>query len=79
MVVRALRIAVLKSAGNFTRDECRNLSAEKVRRVKLFCARGARFVARRQFSNTGAVVWVRKFQVVVFAGSGGLRRHDLLS
>jgi len=34
--VRALRITVLKSAGNFTRDECHDLSAEKIQRVKCF-------------------------------------------
>src|SRR5258707_14524117 len=34
MCVRALRITVLKSAGNFTRDECHDLSAEKIQRVK---------------------------------------------
>ena len=36
MCVRALRITVLKSAGNFTRDECHNLKAEKIQRVKCF-------------------------------------------
>jgi hypothetical protein len=36
MCVRALRIAVLKSAGNFTRDECHDLNAEKIQRVKCF-------------------------------------------
>src|SRR6516164_8771130 len=36
MCVRALRITVLKSAGNFTRDECHNLNAEKIQRVKCF-------------------------------------------
>src|SRR6266436_488007 len=36
MRVRALRITVLKSAGNFTRDECHDLSAEKIQRVKCF-------------------------------------------
>ena len=36
MSVRALRITVLKSAGNFTRDECHNLSADKIQRVKYF-------------------------------------------
>jgi hypothetical protein len=36
MVVRALRMMVLKSAGNFTRGECHDLSAEKARCVKLF-------------------------------------------
>jgi hypothetical protein len=36
MCVRALRITVLKSAGNFTRDECHDLSADKIQRVKCF-------------------------------------------
>jgi len=36
MCVRALRITVLKSAGNFTRDECPDLNAEKIQRVKCF-------------------------------------------
>src|SRR3984893_524151 len=36
MYVRALRITVLKSAGNFPRGECHDLSAEKIQRVKCF-------------------------------------------
>src|SRR6266404_2240813 len=36
MCVRALRITVLKSAGNFTRDEYHDLNAEKIQRVKSF-------------------------------------------
>ena len=36
MCVRALRITVLKSAGNFTRDECHDLNAEKIQPVKRF-------------------------------------------
>src|SRR6267154_1016865 len=65
MCVRALRITVLKSAGNFTRDECHDLSAEKIQRVKCFMFTSAEFVARWQFSNAGAAGWVRKFQAVV--------------
>ena len=65
MSERALRMAVLKSAGNFTRDECYDLNAEKVRYVNVSSSRGAKFIARRQFSNAGAAGWVRKFQVVV--------------
>ena len=45
MCVRALRIAVLKSAGNFTRDECHDLNAEKIQRVNVLCSRDAEFVA----------------------------------
>src|SRR5216684_2989852 len=65
MCVRALRITVLKSAGNFTRDECHDLNAEKIQRVKCFCSRGAEFVACSQFSNAGAVGWFRKFLAMV--------------
>jgi hypothetical protein len=36
MGVRAVRITVLKSAGNSTRDECHDLNAEKIQRVKCF-------------------------------------------
>src|SRR5215468_7606986 len=65
MSVRALRMAVLKSAGNFTRDEYDNLSAEKIQRVKCFMFTRCGIVACPQFSNAGAAGWVRKFQVVV--------------
>jgi hypothetical protein len=78
MCVRALRITILKSAGNFTRDECHDLSAEKIQRVKCLCSRGAEFVACWQFSNAGPAGRVRKFQAggqlaevaVYFAMSG---------
>jgi hypothetical protein len=63
--VRALRITVLKSAGNFTRDECHDLSAEKIQRVKCFMFTRCGIVARWQFSNAGAAGCVRKFQAVV--------------
>jgi hypothetical protein len=65
MCVRALRITVLKSAGNFTRDECHDLNAEKFLRVKCFMLTRTEFVACQQFSNAGVAGWVRKFQVVV--------------
>jgi len=65
MCVRALRIAVLKSAGNFTRGECHDLSAEKIQRVNVLSSRSAEFVARQQFSNAGAAGCVRKFQAMV--------------
>jgi hypothetical protein len=60
-----LRITVLKSAGNFTRDECHDLNAEKIQRVKCFRSRGAEFVACSQFLNAGAAGRVRKFLAVV--------------
>jgi hypothetical protein len=46
MCVRALRITVLKSAGNFTRGECHDLSAEKIHRVKYFMFTRYEIVAR---------------------------------
>jgi hypothetical protein len=63
--MRALRMTVLKSAGNFTCDECPDLNAEKIQRVNVLCSRGAEFVACQQFSNASAAGGVRKFQVVV--------------
>ena len=36
MCVRAVRITVLKSAGDLTRDECHDLNAEKIQPVKCF-------------------------------------------
>jgi hypothetical protein len=65
MCVRALRITVLKSAGDFTRHECDDLNAEKIQRVNYFMFTRCGFVACQQFSNAGAAGWVRKFQVVV--------------
>jgi hypothetical protein len=65
MYVRALRITVLKSAGNFTRGECYDLSAEKIQGVKCFMLTRYRIVARQQFSNAGAAGCVRKFQTLV--------------
>jgi hypothetical protein len=61
MCVRALRITVLKSAGDFAHDECHDLSAEKIQRVKCFMFTRCEFVASQQFSNAGAAGWVRKF------------------
>jgi len=63
--VRALRITVLKSAGNFTRDECHDLNAEKIQRVKCFMLMRYGICCAWQFSNTGAAGWVRKFQAMV--------------
>ena len=76
MCVRALRITVLKSAGNFTRDECHDLNAEKIQRVKCFmftrsgiCCVLAIFERRRgrlgsKISGYGQI-----------GGSGSLLRH----
>ena len=65
MCVRAVRITVLKSAGNFTRDECHDLNAEKIQPVKCFMFTRREFVAYQQFLNAGAVGWVQKFQPMV--------------
>ena len=51
MCVRALRIAVLKSAGNFPRDGCNDLNAEKLQRVKCFVFTRFGIWACRQFSK----------------------------
>jgi hypothetical protein len=78
MCVRALRITVLKSAGNFTRDECHDLNAEKIQRVKCFmftkwgiCCAPAIFERRRgqvgsKISGCGQLAEV----AVYFATSG---------
>src|SRR5881394_4315880 len=65
MCVRALRITVLKSAGNFTRDECHDLNAEKIQRVKCFMFTRCGFGACQQFSNAAAAGSVLKFQRAV--------------
>jgi hypothetical protein len=64
MCVRALRIAVLKYAGNFPRCECLDLKAEKIRRVKYFIRAKGGICCCSQFSNTGAAGHVRKFQTM---------------
>jgi hypothetical protein len=65
MCVRALRITVLKSAGSFTRDECHDLNAEKIQRVKCFMFTRCGICCGWQFSNAGAAGWVRKFLAMV--------------
>ena len=65
MCVRALRITVLESAGNFTRNQCHDLNAEKFQRVNILCSQGADFFACQQFSNAGAVGGVGKFQAMI--------------
>jgi hypothetical protein len=49
MYVRALRITVLKSAGNFTRGECHDLNAEKIQRVKYFVSSDTELLRTRNF------------------------------
>ena len=77
--VRALRMTVLKSAGNFTRGECHDLSAEKARRVKLFVHAAQDLLRAGNFRNAGAVFPVRKFQALLrelLASRPLLRRAD---
>ena len=76
MCVRAVRITVLKSAGNFTRDECPDLNAEKIQRVKCFmftrcgiCCVPAIFERRRGGLGSKISGWWS------IGGSGGLLRH----
>ena len=75
MCVRAVRITVLKSAGNFTRDECHDLNAEKIQPVKCFmftrcgiCCVPAIFERRR--GRLGS-----KISTYGQLASGGLLRH----
>jgi hypothetical protein len=75
MVVRALRMTVLKSAGNFTCDERRDLNAEKIQPVKCFVPTTCGICCVRQFSNAGAAGWVRKFPLWSIGASGSPSRH----
>ena len=63
--VRASRIAVLESAGNFTRGECHDLSAEKIQRVNALSSQSAEFFSLPQFSKAGTAGCDRKFQAMV--------------
>src|SRR5262245_6815453 len=65
MSVRALRITGLESAGDFTRDECHDLNAEKIQRVKCFVFTRCGIYCCQQFPNAGVAGRVRKFQVMV--------------
>jgi hypothetical protein len=49
MCVRPLRIMILKSAGNFTRDEYTHLNAEKFSESNVLCSRGAKFLRASNF------------------------------
>ena len=76
MGVRALRITVLKSAGNFTRDEYHDLNAEKLQRVKCLCSRGADFfcvqaIFERRHGRLGSKIsgYGQLAEVAVYFGS----------
>ena len=89
MCVRALRIAVLKSAGNFTRDECADLNADKIQRVKCFvftrcgiCCVPAIFERRRGRLGSKISGYGQLAEVAVYFAMSGLARplagHDEL-
>jgi hypothetical protein len=61
MSVRAMRMTVLESAGNFTRYECDDLSAEKIPRVKCFVFTRCGIRRAGNFRNAGAAGRVRNF------------------
>jgi hypothetical protein len=75
MCVRALRITVLKSAGNFTRDECPDLNAEKIQRVKCFmftngiCCVLAIFEPSRPRRRSKISGYGQSAEVAVYVGS----------
>jgi hypothetical protein len=74
MHVRALRITVLKSAGNFTRDECHDLNAEKISTSNVLCSRGAEFVAGSNFRTPARPAGFENFRQWSIGGNGSLLR-----
>jgi len=83
MCVCALRITVLKSAGNFTRDECHNLNAEKIQRVKCFiftrcgiCCVLAIFERRRGRLSSKISGCGQLAEVAVYFAMSGLPRNQ---
>ena len=83
MCVRALRITVLKSAGNFTRDECHDLNAEKIQRVKCFmftrcgiCCVLAIFERRRGRLGSKISGYGQLAEVAVYFAMSGLHRKQ---
>jgi hypothetical protein len=81
MCVRALRMTVLKSAGNFTRDEYHDLKAEKIQRVKCFmftrcgiCCVLAIFERRRGRLGSKISGYGQLAEVAVYFAMSGLPR-----
>jgi hypothetical protein len=79
MCVRAVRITVLKSAGNFTRDECHDLNAEKIQPVKCFmftrcgiCCVPAIFERRRGRLGSKISTYGQLAEVAVYFAMSGL-------
>ena len=75
MCVRALRITVLKSAGNFTRHECHNLNAEKTQRVKCYVHELRNFWRASNFRTLAWPAAFENFRLWSIVGSDGLLRH----
>jgi hypothetical protein len=79
MCVRAVRITVLKSAGNFTRDEWHDLNAEKIQPVKCFmftrcgiCCVPAIFERRRGRLGSKISTYGQLAEVAVYFAMSGL-------
>ena len=79
MCVRAVRITVLKSAGNLTRDECHDLNAEKIHPVKCFmftrcgiCCVPAIFERRRGRLGSKISTYGQLAEVAVYFAMSGL-------
>jgi hypothetical protein len=79
MCVRAVRITVLKSAGNFTRDESHGLNAEKIQPVKCFmftrcgiCCVPAIFERRRGRLGSKISAYRQLAEVAVYFATSGL-------
>src|SRR5258707_2008916 len=75
MCVRALRITVLKSAGDFTRDECHDLNAEKIQRVKCFMHEVRNLLRASNFRTPARPAGFENFRLWLIGGSGGLLFH----
>ena len=79
MCVRAVRITVLKSAGNFTRNESHDLNAEKIQPVKCFmftrcgiCCVPAIFERRRGRLGSKISTYGQLAEVAVYFATSGL-------
>jgi hypothetical protein len=71
MGLRALRITVLKSAGNFARDECHDLSAEKIQHVKCFMFTRRNLLRPGNFRTPERRAGFENFRLWSIRGRGG--------
>src|SRR5215471_14203719 len=83
MCVRTLRITVLKSAGNFTRDECLDLNPEKIRASNVLCHEVRNLLRANNFRTPAEPAPFENFRLcqlpevaVYFAMSGLTRKHS---